>query len=176
MQIYFITGVNGVGKSSVISHLRSGLTDKNFVIYDFDERGVPDGADGDWRRSETRHWLEMGRENKEKNISTIICGFSKPEEIQAIAEDVQVPVMVVLLDADAETITQRIMGRYPSPESRVELERMVGKTPEKFASDNVWASSKFRETAAKLGYKILDTTKLSPERAAKDIISFIVVL
>lgn len=172
-KIYFIIGVNGIGKSSIIPYVRSALADKNFGVYDFDERGVPDNADGNWRRSETLHWLEIGKEDGENGVSTIVCGFSKPEEIQLASEEVHVPVSVILLDADSETITGRILGRYLSPESIAELERTTGKTPEKFASDNVWVSSKFREAAAKSGYKILDTTNLSPEEVAQKVVELV---
>jgi energy-coupling factor transporter ATP-binding protein EcfA2 len=172
-KIYFIIGVNGVGKSTLIPHLRPALAGKSFVISDFDERGVPDDADAEWRKSETRHWLSVGKENLLSDTSTIICGFSKPEEIRTAAGELEVPVSVILLDADAETITRRIHERYVSPESQMELTRTTGKTPEKFAADNVWISSKFREDAARLGYEILDTSRLSPEDVSRNLLELI---
>lgn len=38
--VYFICGVNGVGKTAVIPELRLFLSEKDFIIHDFDERGV----------------------------------------------------------------------------------------------------------------------------------------
>lgn len=138
-RIHFVIGVNGVGKTSIIPYLNAMLGEGS-AIHDFDERGVPNNAGSEWRRSETKHWIETGKRALDEGISTVISGYSKPKEIRAAADEVDVPVSIILLDADAETITNRILGRYPSEESLAELERTTGKTPEKFAADNVWVS------------------------------------
>lgn len=171
-KIHFTIGVNGVGKTSIIPYLNTMLGE-GFAIHDFDERGVPDNAGGEWRRSETKHWIETGKRALGEGISTIISGYSKPEEILTAADEVGVPVSIILLDADAETITNRILGRYPSQESLDELERTTGKTPEKFAADNVWVSSKFRETAIDAGFKVIDTSVLTPEEVAQRVVDHI---
>jgi len=44
-QLFIITGVNGIGKSTIIPELKGLLNSKNFVVHYFDERGVPDKAD-----------------------------------------------------------------------------------------------------------------------------------
>ncbi|MDB5189304.1 MAG: hypothetical protein JWL82_261 [Parcubacteria group bacterium] len=45
MKTYFISGVNGVGKSTLMPHLREILPEEKYSIVDFDSRGVPDDAD-----------------------------------------------------------------------------------------------------------------------------------
>ena len=45
--IYFISGASGVGKTSVIKHLK-GILPENYEVHDFDETGVPDDADHIW--------------------------------------------------------------------------------------------------------------------------------
>ncbi|MDB5237031.1 MAG: hypothetical protein JWL88_133 [Parcubacteria group bacterium] len=165
--IYLITGVNGVGKSSIIPYLAEELSDKDFAIHDFDERGVPDSAGKEWRETELNYWLSVGEANAEKEVSTIICGYMKPEEIHSASLEVK----VILLDADAETIASRVLSRYETPESLTELERTTGKTPEEFAASNVWVSAKFRELSNEYGYMIIDTSHLTPEAVASEIVA-----
>lgn len=168
-RIHFVIGVNGVGKTSIIPYLKTMLGEGS-AVHDFDERGVPDSAGSEWRRSETKHWIETGKRALDEEISTVISGYSKPEEIRVAADEVGVPVSIILLDADAQTITNRILGRYPSVESLTELERTTGKTPEKFAADNVWVSSKFREAAIEYGLEVIDTSTLTPEGVAYQVV------
>jgi len=80
MNIFFITGASGVGKSSIIEPLRR-LLGAGVAVHDFDERGVPDAADQQWRIEETKHWILLGRRNLEKGITTIICGGARPSEV-----------------------------------------------------------------------------------------------
>ncbi|NOY35711.1 MAG: hypothetical protein GXP44_02225 [bacterium] len=168
-QIFFITGVNGIGKSTLVFYLKSIFDSANFKIHDFDERGVPNNADKNWRQSETLHWAQLGKENLKEGISTIVCGFMKSSEIQDAIKQLAINVQVCVLDANPEIILSRISGRYTTPESLIELKRTTGKTPEKFAADNVWISSKFREEAKKNNYHLLDTSKFAPKDVAKNV-------
>ena len=172
--IFFIIGVNGVGKSTLIPFLRSSLDGAKFVVHDFDERGVPNNADKNWRASETFHWMKTGKTNTGKGISTIICGFSKPQEIIDAAAKLDGEPKVCLLDANADVISQRILSRYITPESIAELYRTTGKAPKKFVMDNVYISSKFREESQKNLFHILDTSDLSPEQISAEIIKWVV--
>ncbi|MFZ1627039.1 MAG: hypothetical protein WAT81_04520 [Candidatus Moraniibacteriota bacterium] len=165
-KIYFVIGANGVGKSAVLSQLRSQLSEKLFELHDFDERGVPDNADKVWRMSETDYWVGRGEENKAKGISTVICGFSKPAEIGSRAE-------IILLDVDNATLEKRLRGRYQTEASLKELNRTTGKTVEKFMMDNIYVSSLLRKACAELGCQIIDTTTLSPEQVADQVVIFI---
>lgn len=169
--MFLITGVNGIGKSTLISQLKNKLDANTFNIYDFDERGVPSNADQQWRESETLHWIKTGKENKE---NTVVCGFMKFAEIEKSLSKLGVQAQICLLDADEETISNRILGRYINSERIAELERVTGKTPEKFAQDNVWVSSKFREEAIQKNYFIVDTSNSSPGEVAEKVVDWIV--
>lgn len=170
---YFIIGANGVGKTTTLTFLRGLLSKDNFNIYDFDERGVPDNADKTWRKSETRYWLKLGEENTKLGKSTIICGFSKPEEIEEISNDLIERPTVIFLDADANTISERIKSRYLNEESISELLRTTGKSVEKFVMDNIYYSNFLRESCVKYGYIIIDTTGNKPEEVSSKVISCI---
>lgn len=172
-KIYFVIGVNGVGKSTLIPYLRSALKEEDFEVHDFDERGVPDNADREWRKSETTHWAQLGKDNQEKGISTIICGYSKAAEIKAAEEVVGSKISVCLLDASPEVISARLTNRHTDAKNVEELSRITGKTPEKFIQDNIWVSDQFREASKEEGYYILDTTDLTPEQVAGKIVEWL---
>ena len=173
-QLFIITGVNGIGKSTVIPDLKRKLDPVSFVVHDFDERGVPDNADREWRKSEMKYWVTVAKSNLGENLSTVVCGFVKVSDINSALEDTpDITVSVCVLDASPVTISKRILSRYTTPESLVELERTTGKTPEKFVSDNVWVASKFREEANENSYYILDTNEKKPGQVATDIVAWI---
>ena len=171
-KIYFVVGVNGVGKSTLIPLLRSRLNAHGFEVYDFDERGVPTGAGSEWRLSETLHWAEVGMLNLEKDVSTIICGYVKAKEIEEVEKQMQIEIGVCLLDASPEVIEKRLTNRHTDSNSLSEMERITGKTSQKFIEDNIWVSEKFREEAGRLGYKIIDTSELTPEQVADQIVGW----
>jgi shikimate kinase len=168
-QIIFIIGVNGVGKSSIIPFLKQKLDFDNFEIHDFDERGVPDNADKNWRLSETKYWVNVGKENLNNRISTVICGFIKPEEVKDVTIEQNITSIAILLDIDEINLTNRILSRYQTSESIAELSRTTGKTPEKFIQDNIWVSKKFREDSQRLGYTIVNSSNLTPEKVCSEI-------
>lgn len=172
MGIYFITGVNGVGKSTIIPILKNKLDSSRYEIHDFDERGVPAGAGSEWRLSETLYWAELGKENLEKGISTVICGFEKAKEIQEAERQLNITLTVCLLDASPETIAMRLTERHSDDWSLSEMTRITGKTPEKFIEDNIWVSQKFREEAEQFGYKIIDTSNLTPEEVVGEMVEW----
>jgi broad-specificity NMP kinase len=161
--IYFITGVNGVGKTAVLEPLKS-LLGIGFEIHDFDARGVPDNVGRQWRIDETKHWIELGLKNATKGIKTIICGFARPSEIG------DNPVVgFILLDANEETIKNRLQNRYQTPESIETIERVSGKTVQQFIDDNVNFSSILREEAKQHEVPIIQTSHLSPKEVAQEI-------
>ncbi len=172
--IFFIIGPNGVGKSTILPFLKLKLGE-NFKIYDFDERGVPNNADKIWRRSETKHWFDLGEENKKTGKNTVICGFAKPEEIEEISQELAERPCGILLDADADTISERIRSRYLTEKSVVELLRMTGKTVDKFVMDNVYYSNFLRESCVEHGYEIVETSGKTPENIASEVLAIIKV-
>lgn len=55
--LYFIAGASGSGKTSIMPHLREFLGE-GIGVYDFDDIGVPEGADKKWRQESTEVWLK----------------------------------------------------------------------------------------------------------------------
>lgn len=55
--LYFVIGASGSGKTAIIPELKRHLR-YQFNVYDFDEIGMPEGADKKWRQESTEAWLQ----------------------------------------------------------------------------------------------------------------------
>src|SRR3989344_1157619 len=111
MKAFFISGVCGVGKSAIIPYLKKLLPSEKYDVRDFDERGVPDGADHSWRKAEVKKWLEVAKESAGRGVVTVICGFVKSKDFEDLVSG-DLEAEILLLDADSETIRKRLVGRY----------------------------------------------------------------
>ncbi len=167
--MYFISGVNGVGKSTLIPHLRTLIPADRYIVHDFDARGVPDGADRSWRKSEIRHWLEEGAQAAKEGKETVICGFAKPEDFDGIRDPGMPEVEIIVLDADPETIRKRLIKRYSKEGVFDESQKVIGKPVAEFIAGNVWYAKKMREECAAAGCKIIDTSMIPPEEVAHQV-------
>lgn len=167
--MYFISGVNGVGKSSVMPHLRTLLPESEFTIVDFDSRGVPDGADRSWRIAEATHWAGEGTKASAAGKKLIVCGFVKPQDFADLPEEIRSEIKILVLDADEETVRARLVGRYTKDGVFDPNQRVIGKPVTEFIDGNVWYAKKMREESAEDGLPIIDTSGLSPMEVAQQI-------
>jgi 2-phosphoglycerate kinase len=172
MNIYFISGVNGVGKSSVMPYLRTLLPDTCTVI-DFDSRGVPDGADHSWRVAEAKHWLGEGIKAVKDGKQLIICGFVKPADFTDIWEPSMPEVKIIVLDADEDTVRKRLIGRYTKDGIFDESQKVIGKPITEFIDGNVWYAKKMREESKEDGLSIIDTSSITSEEVAEKVAGLI---
>jgi gluconate kinase len=172
-KIYFISGVNGVGKSSIMPHLNSLLPMDKFEIHDFDERGVPENAGGEWRISETKYWVDLGIKLLLKGKNIIVCGFVKPQDFEEMLSNKSLGITLIFLDASPEIIRQRLMGRYTKDGYFDESQTVIGKPVNVFIDGNIYISGQMKESFAKLNCPIIDTSKLSPEDVAVQVFEII---
>lgn len=174
-KIFFITGVNGVGKTSIMSFLSMLLPADKFEIHDFDERGVPEDADRGWRISETKHWIAEGNRLAEEGKSTIICGFIKPSDLEdyKLVNQGFPEIVLVLLFANPEIIRQRLTGRYTKNGIFDESQKVIGKPVSEFINDNVWFAEKMKSEFEEYNYPIIDTSDLSPAEVAEKVAEII---
>ena len=163
-KIIFVTGVNGVGKTTAIRSLKSQL-DSGFEVHDFDEQGVPVKATRQWRLEKTKYWIGLGTKNAEKGIITIVCGFVRPSEIND-----NDTVGFILLDANDDTIRERLSNRHQTPESIQRIESVTGKKLEKFIADNANFATVMRQEVAGFGETIVDTNNKTPDVVGKEVI------
>lgn len=172
-KIYFISGVCGVGKTTLIPHLKKVLPNEQYDIRDFDERGVPAGADHAWRKSEVKNWLSIGTTSAQKGLSTIICGFVKKEDFEGLIEAETPEIKLVLLDADPEIIRKRLIGRYSVDGIFDENKKVCGNPVNEFIENNVTYCKTMREECEKAGYEIIDTSTMQPNEVAEKVIDIV---
>jgi len=173
-KIFFVTGVNGVGKTTIIPHLKSLLSETDFVVHDFDARGVPPDADRNWRISETRYWISEGKRISEEK-STVICGFIKPSDLDEydLSNHESPEIVLILLDAKPEIIRQRLVNRYTKNGVFDEAQKVIGKPVNEFIDDNVWFVEKLKNEFEKSGFSIIETSDLVPDEVAEKVVEII---
>lgn len=172
-RIYFISGVNGIGKTSIMPFLQASLPANQFEIHDFDERGVPANADGNWRILETKYWVDLGVELLLEGKSLIVCGFVKPADFREMLSSDTLCITLIFLDATPEIIRQRLVGRYTKDGYFDESQMVIGKPVNVFIDGNIWISAQMKESFRKLNFPIIDTSNLTPEEVAKKVADII---
>lgn len=169
MKTYFVSGVNGVGKSTLIPHLTALLPAEKYVVYDFDKRGVPDGADNTWRKTEIQYWLEEAKRNTQDDRATVVCGFAKKTDFEPERSDVE----IIVLDASPEIIRQRLTKRYTKNGIFDETQKVIGKSVNDFINGNVWYAKKMKDECKEADCPIVDTSTKTPEQVAWEVVAII---
>jgi len=167
MKMYFISGVSGVGKTSVMEILKKDLPEQ-YVVKDFDERGVPKGGGRPWRLDETKFWILEGSRYAQADKTLIVCGLANPEELARMEEATEVDVHVILLDALSEVITQRLHKRNTNSKAKAGLERAVGSVDAFIKGSSDFAPI-LREICITAGVPVIDTSSLTPNEVAAKI-------
>jgi GTPase SAR1 family protein len=167
--IYFTTGSSGVGKSILVREMKGKLP-ANFEVHDFDEAGVPLGADQSWRLATTRKWIETAKKNSLSNISTIIVGLTHPDEVNQIAIRDAVQVSYIMLEVDDDELKKRLMAFRFSTSERIENRKKYGKTTlEEFFENNTRHVQKIKEVVLIHDAIFIDTTYKSPEEVVEEV-------
>ena len=165
--LFFVTGVPGIGKTSIIGHLK-GLLGDRYEVHDFDERGVPDNVSVRWRMREMAHWTKESVDNGRRGISTVVCGNVMPSEASAEVESA-----FICLDATDEKLRERLEGRYKDPKSVEDLKRMTGLTPEESVRVNLRNAPPLRRECESRSIPTVDTSDIPPEKVAEKVAEFI---
>ena len=168
-KIYFISGVSGVGKSSLIPHLKDLLSPDGFEVHDLDERGVPDDGGRTWHDNEVRHWIDVGNKNATRGVSTVICGFAEPEGLARVSQEKDLPIIVCLLDASDDTLRARLVGRHTTPQSIAEIERASGKPVSEFIDKMIADAPLVRDLFVRNSCTIVGTDNKTPRQIAEEV-------
>lgn len=172
-KMFFVSGVNGVGKTSIMPYLKEFLPSDKFEVHDFDERGVPENAGGSWRISEAKYWVEEGSKLLSQNKSIVICGFVKPADFGDMLNQEDLGICLILLDAQPEIIRQRLVSRYSVNGHFDESQTVIGKPINVFIDGNLYILSQMKTIFEELGCSIVDATDATPEEVAKRVVSLI---
>jgi broad-specificity NMP kinase len=173
-KIYFITGVSGAGKSTMVPLLKKELSKNLFDIHDFDEHGVPVRANAKWRQKKTKEWLQLAYTNIKKNKSTIICGITVPEEVlEASDKRKSVQIKFCFLNHPNKQIEERLKKRFKSKVKIKDLNKVFNITPEEFIKNNLKFATIVRKIAKEHKAYIINTTKDVPNQTSDKIIKWV---
>jgi len=158
--VFFITGTSGTGKSTLVDHLKKDLPFAE--VHDFDEGGVPKGADENWRRQRTNDWLEKAKSYQKRGKTTIICGVSVPNEIKSSpAYSNSLDVHYGIIHVGEEEIRRRLHAR--------------GWKGKDLIDDNVnWAKHLERYVKAERKHYIVNGEENKPPQVAEKFVDWII--
>lgn len=158
MNIYFITGASGVGKSTLLDKLEQKYKSKPWAFHHFDSIGVPSvdemnkqyGSPSAWQEAKTYEWINQL--TKEDGYEKIF--LEGQVNLQFIHNGFQnigfTNYKIILIDCTKEQMTHRLMHE------REQLD---------LATENMNNWLKFlKEQARELNTPIIDSNKLSVEQ------------
>ena len=159
-KLYFIGGASGSGKTAVIPYLKELLGD-GIAVYDFDDIGVPEGADKKWRQESTEKWLQkLLSEGKDACLlGQIVLG-----EILSCPSAKQIDkINFCLLDVSDFERIQRLKKRntYGADQNMLNWAAWL----RMHTQDPQWAPHVIQEDAA----DIMDFTRLSALKSYEEV-------
>ena len=157
--VFFITGTSGSGKTTLVDYLKRELSFAE--VHDFDEGGVPEGADENWRKQRTNNWLKKAKKYQQKGKSTVICGVSVPKEIKnSPAYDRSLDVHYGYIHIDESEIRRRLRARG---------------WKEKQIDDNVnWAKHLERYVKAEKEHYVVGGMRNKPHHVAENFVDWVI--
>ncbi|EKD85952.1 MAG: hypothetical protein ACD_37C00567G0001 [uncultured bacterium] len=156
---FFLTGTSGSGKSTIVESIQKLLP---FVdVHDFDEGGVPEGADEKWRIERTNDWLKVAQDNHKKGMSTIICGVSVPSEVNyAPAYSEQLSVHFGVIHTEPDDVRGRLKKR--------------GWNDSLIENNITWAQHLEQFVKAEPDNFLVDSSKYNPDQVTEKICNWII--
>ncbi len=108
--LFLLFGSSGAGKTFVLPLLRRRLP--RVAVHDFDEGGVPSGADTAWRHQRNERWVERALDYQALGVGVVLAGQTPFGELLATpSADRLDGVAACLLDCDDAVRTARLKAR-----------------------------------------------------------------
>lgn len=116
--LFKLTGSSCSGKTTLAYAAASRLG--RIAVHDFDEVGVPEGADLHWRHQMTEMWVRRALEYQEQGIDFLVTGQSPLGEVLAVPSAPLLDgIAVCLVDVADEVrrvrLAERAPGRWDAP-------------------------------------------------------------
>jgi dephospho-CoA kinase len=183
--IYFIIGASGSGKTAALKGLQTTLN--NYIIYDFDDIGVPENADKKWRQQSTEEWFKRLTADT-VSINSCLLGQMVPGEILASPSVNKIKnINIILLECQDLIRIERLKNRSTYGANQHTLnwaswlrvhcvnpqweQDVIKENSSPIMDFNKWDKLESWKEIANIG--MLDTTYLSIEQVMMQIVSFI---
>jgi len=109
---FLLFGSSGSGKTRVLGALRGRLD--GLAIHDFDETGVPSGADLAWRHRTNEEWVRRALDYQTQGTDLLLAGQTPLGELLAAPSAAGLEaISACLLDCDDATREARLQARGP---------------------------------------------------------------
>jgi hypothetical protein len=110
--LFLLFGSSAAGKTFVLNELRGRMA--NLAIHDFDEIGVPRGADTAWRHRADEQWVRRALEYQTEGADLLLAGQTPLGELLAVPSAPRLEaVSACLIDCDDLTRVERLSARGP---------------------------------------------------------------
>jgi hypothetical protein len=108
--LFNVTGSSCSGKSTLAGALADRIP--GLAVHDFDEVGVPEGADRRWRHRTTEWWVRRALEYQERGVDLLLAGQSPLGEVLAVPSAPLLDgIAVCLIDVADEVRRDRLTAR-----------------------------------------------------------------
>lgn len=158
--LIIITGAEGVGKSTLLKDLPQKA--RGYEVYDFDNVLKPYDGTKNWRKTVTKHILNLANKNLKLGKSTVVVGLIIPDEVELLntQRDRQISgIAYCLLDCETKERARRLVQRGAGKE--------VIEDPEQL---KLLKSGFNNMQRIKL---VVDTTNMEPDRVLSKVISWL---
>jgi hypothetical protein len=110
--LFLLFGSSAAGKTFALNALRDRVED--LAIHDFDEIGVPPGADTAWRQQANEKWVRRALEYQAARIDLLLAGQTPFGELLAAPSATRLEaISACLIDCDDDTRVERLQARGP---------------------------------------------------------------
>lgn len=108
--LFLVFGSSAAGKTTLVAALRDRI--ERLTVHDFDEIGVPSGADEAWRRAANEQWIRRALAYEADGIDLLLAGQTPYGELlEAPSARLLHGVAACLVDCDDATRTERLLAR-----------------------------------------------------------------
>ncbi|MFF7983157.1 hypothetical protein ACFZDK_29245 [Streptomyces sp. NPDC007901] len=109
--LFKLTGSRCSGKTTLARSVADRL--QQVAVHDFDEIGVPERADRQWRHRMTEHWVRRALAYRSRGIDLLLTGQSPLGEVLATPSAPLLDgIAVCLIDVADEDRRDRLAGRW----------------------------------------------------------------
>jgi hypothetical protein len=176
--LFLVFGASGSGKTAALEAVRDRLT--GLACHDFDEIGVPLGADRRWRQEANETWLARVREYEAQGLDVLLAGQTPYGELLATPSADAVEVSALLLDCADAVRAERLAGR---PADDLESQLAWAGWLRGHAADPGWRPDVIREDALdglrwdrgdpRWRVAVVDSSELSIAEVADEVLAWI---
>lgn len=109
--LFLLFGASAAGKTTVLDAIRERAIPR-LAVHDFDEIGVPSGADTVWRQRANEEWVRRAVDYQAARIDLLLAGQTPLGELLATPSASRLDaVSACLLDCDDDTRATRLRAR-----------------------------------------------------------------